>query len=104
MFIPGETISHKFYIPFVRSDIDRIYVSYKQNDCLILKKTVYPGSVTREGVNSYFIVVLSQEESLLFQDDMGYTIQLNVIFTSGARCSSKDIKGVNGAQHLRERL
>ena len=102
MFIPGETISHQFFIPFVRSDVGKILVTYRQFDDVILVKTVYPGQIeTLEG-KSQFTVTLSQEESLLFDNEADYYIQLNVIFTSGARCASSEMRGTNGVQHVKK--
>ncbi len=104
MFIPGETIVHQFHIPFTGEEVDKIIVTYYQNDRIILNKTAYPIDITQDatGTNSQFSVELSQEESLLFDDGYSYTVQLNVLFTSGSRCSSVEIKGENGIQHYRE--
>ena len=104
MFIPGETISHKFVVPFMREDILKIIVSYRQDGHIILTKTVASYSVSAEesGVGSSFSITLSQQESLLFRDDMPFSVQLNVIFTNGARCASREIERSNGFQHIRE--
>lgn len=103
MFIPGETISHEFHIPFVQSDgIRVIYVTYKQNDDVFLIKEVYPGQITEELPGSHFTVTLSQQESLLFQNNSNFYVQLNVLFESGARSTSVALKGTNEDQHLRE--
>ena len=102
MFIPGETIAHQFYLPFVRSDISRVYVTYHQDDRIILKKYVTATQLVPEERRSYFNMDLTQEESLLFQNDKLYTIQLNVVFANGARAASTEIKGINGMQHIQE--
>ena len=102
MFIPGETITHQFIIPFVRSDLEKIIVSYRQDDDVILIKTVYPGQVEDMGSKGKFAVTLSQEESLLFDDAKNYFIQLNVLMRNSARCASVEIKGTNGIQHIEE--
>ena len=100
MFIPGETITHRFYVPF--STAEHIYVTYKQNNKLILEKTVSGNSIVQEGINFYFDVEFSQEESLLFVNNNSYTVQLNVTLTGGKRCTSVELKGTNGVQHIRE--
>ena len=102
MFIPGETIAHQFYLPFVRSDISRVYITYHQEDRIILKKYVTATQLVPEGNRSHFDMDLSQEESLLFQNDKPYTFQLNVVFTNGARATSTEMKGINGMQHIQE--
>jgi len=104
MFIPGETISHKFVVPFVRADVSKIYVSYRQDGHVILTKTVTSSSIAaaESGVGSSFSITLSQQESLLFRDDMPFSVQLNVLFTNGARCASREIERSNGFQHIRE--
>ena len=102
MFIPGETISHRFNLPFPKEGVERIVVSYKQENKTVLVKSVYSGDIFASETTSYFIVTLSQEESLLFKNNMNFTIQLNVIFSSGTRCSSVEMNGENGVQHIRK--
>ena len=104
MFIPGETVIHRFNLPFPNEGITRVYVTYKQQNRVILSKTVFAGEVKKasSGTTSYFSVTLSQEESLLFRNDINYTIQLNVMFSSGARCASVEMDGTNGVQHIRK--
>ena len=104
MFIPGETISHKFFIPLTRGDVSKISVSYRQDGRIILIKNVYPGQITNEssGTGSSFVVTLSQQESLLFKDDYSFTVQVNVITVTNTRCTSKEMNGRNGMQHIRE--
>jgi len=104
MFIPGETITHQFFIPFVRSDVNKVEVTYRQNGHIILRKSVAGGSLTNvtQTSQSSFNVTLSQQESLLFDDDKPFYVQLNVIFMNNTRCASVEIKGSNGMQHIRE--
>lgn len=102
MFIPGETISHQFFIPFVSSDIVYITVSYRQNGHVVLEKNVYPGQIENSNPLSTFVVTFSQAESLLFEDEADYWVQVNVFFSGGARCSSMEIKSRTGRQHIRE--
>ena len=104
MFIPGENISHRFYIPLTQGDVSKIFVSYRQDGRVILVKNVYPGQVEneREGTGSSFVVTLSQQESLLFKDDYSFTVQVNIIVRDGTRCTSKEMSGANGMQHIRK--
>lgn len=40
MFHPGETLIHEFIIPFIYDTIEKVLVTYKQNDRLILIKEI----------------------------------------------------------------
>lgn len=105
VFIPGETISHQFFVPLTQGDVSRVYVSYRQDGRVILIKNVYPGHMTNvtSGVGSSFIVTLSQQESLLFRDNESFTVQVNMILRDGVtRYTSKEMNGENGIQHIRE--
>ena len=114
MFHPGETVTHNFVIPFERTSISKIIVSYKQNDHVILERTITSAMLDPENVNentlvpiqdpakTKFRIQLSQRESLLFKDVSDFKIQINVFTTSGSRHASAEIKGSSGVQHHRE--
>ena len=104
MFIPGETIAHRFKIPFLREGITKILVTYKQNNSTILVKTVHFANIQENipGNNCYFTVTLSQEESLLFKNNTDFKVQINVVFSSGVRTASIELDGANGIQHMRK--
>ena len=102
LFIPGETIMHRFKIPFVVSDITKIVVCYYQNDHTVLERNV--NSFSPDDGGTIAIVNFTQEESLLFANDSQYYIQLNVIMNDGTRCASKKIKCEAGTQYIRERV
>ena len=103
VFIPGETISHKFVVPFQSGSVTKIIVTYRQDNHVILEKIVYPGQVeSLPAGNGQFTVLLSQEESLLFDDDKLFYVQINAILTNNTRCTSAEIKGTNLKQHIRE--
>ena len=40
MFHPGETLVHEFIIPFICDVVEKVLVTYKQNDRLILIKEI----------------------------------------------------------------
>lgn len=101
MFFPGETIIHTFVIPFAETEIVKIIVSYKQNNAIILEKEIT--TVTPDGPGlSKASIQFTQTESLMFQDDAVFTIQLNVIASDGTRHTSHELKSDNGVQYLRE--
>ena len=103
MFIPGETIAHEFIIPFVRSDIGRIYVTFYQNGRTVIEKSVPSQQIVQRGTEeSYFVIILTQYESLLFDDRSEYFMQLNMVFKNGTRSSSHLMRGETGIQHIRK--
>ena len=102
MFIPGETITHGFYIPFTSEEVDKIYVTYNQNKRNLITKEVSSSDIEDETDVSFFAVEFSQAESLLFENDTRFKVQLNVILTDGDRVTSKPIDGKNGVQLLRK--
>ena len=103
MFHPGETVIHKFTIPFNKNETNNVLVTYKQNESIILMKTIASEDITSIAVNSSsFTVELSQQESLLFDENKPFTMQLNVILGDGSRAASKEVSSKNGVQHYKE--
>ena len=103
MFNPGETVLHRFIIPFIPNEISKVIVTYKQEDDVVFEKTITSGFEGLESnTKTQFTVDFSQDESLLFKDLYNYTAQVNVLTIHGTRASSKPIKGFNGSQYHRE--
>jgi len=102
MFHPGETVTHTFTIPFIVSEVSEIVVTYKQNDHIILKKTITSGFEEAGADKTKIVIAFSQQESLLFAEKRPFTIQLNVCTVDGTRCTSKEIKSETGVQHHKE--
>lgn len=106
MFHPGETVSHIFTIPFVKTEVSKVIVTYKQNDHIIIVKTIT--SETIEAVTAAtckVTVAFNQEESLLFEEDKPFKMQLNVVgatLEGSFRAASKEISSNNGVQHYKE--
>ena len=104
MFNPGETIVHSFIIPFPYSDISKVIATYRNmdNGVFYVKEitsvTIEPYSDNKTIARIYF----SQDESLLFQQNSCFKIQINVITETGSRFASKEISGQTGPQHLPE--
>ena len=105
MFFPGETITHRFIIPFAKGEIDHVVISYKQNDHILLEKTITSNSEDMS-VDSAFTTkieyTLNQTESLTFDDDLPFTMQINVYSFGGSRHASHEINSSNGMQYFRE--
>ena len=106
MFIPGETISHQFHLPFPKTDVVKIIVSYCQEGHIVFEPiTIYPNQITNEPTGSQFVITLSQENSLLFEADKYFYVQLNVIFSTEEgiiRSTCMELRGENKIQHIRE--
>lgn len=109
MFYPGETIVQSFIVPFYQEDVEKAIVSYKQNDHIVLEKEatstqIYDDTDPNNPIPVEYtelVIVISQEESLLFENDMSYEIQIN-IFNMGNRQTSEPIKDKTGKQFYRE--
>lgn len=107
MFAPGETVTHRFVIPFAKSDIDYVVVSYRQNGQIILEKNIASSDPDMETDSQLSVSIeyeLTQEESLLFEDLTPYSIQLNVFTQGGSRHTSKEIGDKNFIQYHRTKM
>jgi hypothetical protein len=101
VFIPGETVSFRFILPFVDEEIVKVITTFKQNDHIVCEIPVESSYIG----DGQFVITLSQEQSLLFKDDTDFYIQLNAILNvdgSSIRCASTEIKCSNYRQHIRE--
>lgn len=112
MFHPGETVTHKFVIPFAISELKTVVVSYKQGDHIVLEKEIPSANWKKlDGKITSVSLTLSQKESLAFGDpdytgclsseSMPFNIQLNVITLGGTRHTSNPVKDSSGIQYLR---
>ena len=101
MFIPGETVVHEFIIPFMNSDLSKVIVSYKQDNRIVLTKTISSFTAI-SSTESKITIAFSQQESLLFSDDIDYTIQLNVFTLRGTRAACTEFKSSTGKQHYKK--
>ena len=102
MFFPGETISHTFIVPFNNNEISKVVITYKQNDRIIFEKTLTSGFIREEQYITKIEYQFNQGESLLFDDNSDFTIQVNVYTVSGSRHASHEMRSSNGVQYLRE--
>ena len=102
MFFPGETITHRFVIPFAADEIDHVVLSYKQQETIIFEKTITSGFEKESNSICSFSFTFSQSEGLLFGDDVPFTIQCNVYTKVGTRHTSYEMNSSNGVQYLRE--
>lgn len=101
MFFPGETITHRFIIPFSADSIDKVIISYKQNGAIMFEKIITDDFLEEEPNYTTIIYQLTQGEGLLFADNSPFTIQLNVYTHAGSRHTSYELKGNSGIQYVR---
>ena len=109
MFHPGETVMHTFVIPFNHNEINKVIITYKQNDYIILERELTSGfdeyadpeTGQFDPTRTKITVELSQEESLMFRDKTEFYIQINVM-TGHSRHASCQIKGSTGIQQYKE--
>lgn len=108
MFHPGETSTQLFELPFKKSDIKKVIVSYRQKGQIVLERTVTsPGNIVASADDTTLLsVTLTEAESLLFKDFTDVAIQLNVIFNgnSSNRAVSSEVYTSTGIQHIRDTL
>ena len=102
MFFPGETVTHRFLIPFAANEIDKVIFSYKQNGAIVYEKIVTEGFEVEEPHITSIEFQLTQGEGLLFADNAPFTIQVNVYTNAGTRHTSYELSGSSGVQYLRE--
>jgi hypothetical protein len=90
-------------IPFAKDEISVAIVTYKQNNYIVLEKTVQKTEIEDLGAGASMISYgLTQLQSLCFEDDSEFTIQVNILTKSGSRHTSSELKGSNGIQYVRE--
>lgn len=103
MFSPGETTVQRFTVPFTPSELSTIIVTYRQDDHIVLIKTITSGfTAGATAGETAFEIALTQQESLMFKDDSDYYVQINVYTTSGSRATSKEMKDSTGVQHYKK--
>ena len=67
-----------------------------------MEKKITEGFEQEDNSYTSFSIEFSQNESLLFEDKGSYTFQINVLTKNFSRHTSRETKGENGVQYLRE--
>lgn len=86
--IRGTTPSHTFTLPFSADIISKMRIIYKQNDDIILVKTLDDCAVD----GNTFSYKLTQEETLLFDSEIKVDIQVRVLTTGNDSLASRIYK------------
>ena len=80
----ATTPTHIFSLPFETSLLKKILITYKQDDAIILEKTEADCTLDGNDVK----IVLTQEETLLFDTENRVFIQLRILTTDGKALAS----------------
>ncbi len=111
MFYPGETVELRFLLPFSVAEVEKVLVSLGRRDegggfdYIVLDKSADVEEVSRGESVAYF--TLTENESLMFEDDRDICIQLNIRTTNNelgvkARHTSDVMLLTSGTQYYRE--
>lgn len=103
-FHPGETIAQTFIVPYRKDDMEKIIISYRQCDYIILEKIITStGMLEIENDETAVSSIISEAESLLFKELTRYGVELNVFFKNNSgRAVSYEIYGETLRQHIRQ--
>ena len=83
----GSTPTNEFTMPFPAEAIEKVIISYEQNDTVVLEK--HTEDIT---ISDYLLAVkLTQEETLKFEEDKLVAIQIKVKTTDGEVIPSEKI-------------
>jgi hypothetical protein len=84
----GTTPTHTMTLPFNTDTIDKIRILYSQKDELILTKNTEDCTISGNIVT----VSLTQEDTLLFKNDIIIEIQVRILFKDGTAAASDIFK------------
>lgn len=100
----GSTPLQEFIVPFVLGRVNRVTVTYRQNETNVMTKTVSSGFTAPSPDSTAFSYTLTQEETLKFiPNDVCYA-QLNVLLNDGTREPSGEFVFRTGKQFYSEVL
>lgn len=85
MITQATTPTHIFHIPFDGSLLDKVLITYGQNDAALFSKTKEECACSGKTVR----VTLRQEETMQFDPNFPVQIQLRALTTGGDAVASK---------------
>ena len=101
MFHPGETVAFNWVIPFDSNDLEYVVVSFRDRNRVAFEKVIR--NFVREDQDKTRVgLLLTQEESLLFDENSCYSMELNVYGLQTSRATSNCIKVRTLCQHIPE--
>lgn len=108
-FHPGETFVLNFIIPFSKWDVSTVVLSFRNRDRVAYEAMASSFKVENteeeeaEGIYKLRVGFLfSQSDSLMFDENENYTMQLNVFGPNGSRATSKDMGAKTLSQQITE--
>lgn len=100
-FYAGMTDLEDFIVPLPRTELSKAIVTYSQNGITLIEKS----TTTFYSIDSkqcYFLINLSQSDTLALKNDEELGIQINLITTNGQRLTSDLLLMRMGEQTHRE--
>lgn len=89
MLIPkGCTLTNTFTFPFLKEDVSALYITYSQNGKEVVEKNLNDC----EFVDNRIHVLLSQEETLRFDENLRISVQIRVRLNDGTVTKSEIIR------------
>ena len=105
-FHPGETFVVNFVIPFEKYDVKAVLLSFRNQDRIVyeaMSTSIVPAKDSEGNVIPGKVRVgylFSQAESLMFEENMDYTMQLNVYGFNSSRITSKEMYAQTLSQQI----
>lgn len=88
MISKGCTMGNTFTIPFTKEEIEVLYITYQQMGKTIVEKTLDDCSFG----DNFISIVLTQEETLMFENRARVSIQIRVRLKDGTVTKSNIIE------------
>lgn len=102
-FVPGETASQIWRLPYPAQYIARVVVTYSQAGEQVLLRE-FDAAEGGETEGATVTVDLTQAESLSLRDLVPVEVQINALLASGERVASKIVLLPVGQQTYREEM
>lgn len=91
-FVPGTAWYMRFKIPYQPSSLlSAVFTFVQGDDHIVLEKTETIFDSTEETDDNEIYLVLSQEETLKFMDEMDTLLQVNLMMNNGRRKTSIEV-------------
>lgn len=87
-------------IPFAKEDLEAVEVSFRNNNAVVFEVEIT--SFQAKGDKTRIGFTMTQEESLLFNENDIYRMQLNVYGANGSRSASKEYDVCTLSQQIPE--
>lgn len=99
-FHPEDTVVFDLVIPFAKDDVDEVKVSFRDRNAVVFEVSIT--SFQAKGDKTRLGFTFTQEESLQFNENDFYKMQLNVYSGNGSRSASKEYDVITLSQQIPE--